>query len=500
MWNSRASHGQPAAQGVILLSLASAAAVLLGYGVHVVAARWLTPVSYGRFVIVVSVIALIKNLQGSLLLPGLFKSVSEDHRRLGAALGVAVRWYSAASIGLLVLVLIAAPVLGLAFGDAALMGLFMLAAIELPFSAMMNLGDRLLKGLRRYGVVATMMATYSVTRTCGACVLILLGVGVAGGVVGLALGSIVAGALAFFLLVRERKLMPSEPYPPMLRRALSWTAMAIPTVSARAALMAMDLWMVKAMMDDPVAAGLYGVAYTVSRLPHFITQGLVGAVFPRVSGALAEGSNALARSVSAEAMRLLIIVFVPICVLVAGSASEIAAFLFSAKYAGAGAPLSLLIISMSCSAYLSLMLALIAAADHPGVRMAVVVALLPVGAGLNLLLIPRLGLEGAATASLITLGLGAVIAGLLAYSYVRAVPPLWSCLRCVTAGGVVYAMGRAWAPTGWSVIGKLAALGTLYLVVLFLLREFQKEDLSVIRRAILRSSASPGSAPSRADG
>lgn len=481
---NRMPKGQPAAQGVVLLAVAGAAAVLLGYGLHIVAARWLSTVSYGRFVVVVSVAMWLKNLQGTLILPGLYKCVSEDHRRLGAAVAVASKWYSAASIGLLALFLVACPFLGAAFGDTALVGLFMLAAIQLPFCAVMAFGQRLLNALRRYGAAAAVTTVYSAARACAGCALILLALGAAGAVGGLVVGSIVAGALALVLLLRERKAIPSVPYPPMLGRALSWTAVSVPTSCASTTLAAMDLWLVKAMMADPAAAGVYGTAYAVSRLPQFMVQGLVGAVFPRVSGALAEGNRALARSVSAEAMRLLAIIFVPVCFLVAGSASEITTLLFSVRYAGAGAPLALLIASMSCFACLSLMLGLIAAANHPGARMCLVLGLLPVGAVLNWLLIPRFGLEGAATASLITFAAGTLIAAFLVYHHIGAAPPLWTCLRCVAAGAIVYTIGLFWAAPGWLVVGKLAVLGTLYLAVLFVLRELRKEDLLTIKRAI----------------
>jgi O-antigen/teichoic acid export membrane protein len=295
---------------------------------------------------------------------------------------------------------------------------------------------------------------------------VLAGAQVAGAVVGLAGGAAAAGGLAVVLLARATARSPRRAYPPMLHRATSWTAVTVPLAVGRTTLLAIDMWLVKAMIDDPAAAGTYAAAYTLSRLPHFVSQGLASAVFPRVSGLLAEGRAAAARAVAVQAMRVVLIVFVPLCFVVAGSAEPIIVLLFSRRFAAAATPLVVLMAALSCSAALMLLSELLAAADRPGVRTAVVVALVPVSAALNVVLIARYGFNGAAAASLATFALGLLAAAAAVWVHLRAAPPLITALRCAAAGALVYLAGRFWPAAGWAVVAKAAlqVLGCLALL------------------------------------
>jgi len=477
-------QGQTAARGTVLLATANLLMVVFGYLVHIIAARSLPEGSYGRFVIVISVMLWIKNFQNALIVPGLRKAVSEDPRRLSAALAVAGRWYTVVTAVVLAGFLACTSPIGRVFGDPLLVGLLLLAAIEIPFDAAGVLGNWLFNGMRLYGTASAMLILQGVVRVAMIGLLLYVGLGTAGAVVGQISGPVVAGVLFLVFLLRYNRRMPRVPYPPMLRRALSWTAITLPTAAGATALAALDLWMVKALMDSPAAAGAYGAAYTVSLLPMFLAQALVGAVFPRVSHALAEGKDDLARSVSAEAVRVLLIVFAPICFLVAGSAGEITNLLFSARYADGAAALSLRIVGASLLAFVTVFYGLVAATNHPGVRMVAILALLPVAAGLNLWLIPAYGLIGAATACLATFGMGVVLAGLLVYRYLGAAVNGFNVLRCVAGGAAVFAAAKLWPTSGWMVVVKLAALGMVYLLLLVVLREFKRKDFAALRRAV----------------
>jgi O-antigen/teichoic acid export membrane protein len=252
------------------------------------------------------------------------------------------------------------------------------------------------------------------------------------------------------------------------------------------------MWLVKPLVGD-AAAGIYGAAFAASRLPDIMSQGLTGAVFAKVSHALAEGKIAVARSVAVGAMRFVLVVFTPICALTACSSEAIIRILYTRKYIEAAPLLTILVAAICLGAAFKLLLQLLAAADRPGQRMAFVVALLPVSLALNVLLIRHYGLLGAAWASMITMAAGVAVGIVFVFRFLGVWPPVWAALRCGAAAAVACGLGLCWMPGGALVLVKLALLGLLYLGLLALLGEIGAGDLGAVRRSIFRREATENS-------
>ena len=473
--NSSANAARPAAHGVVYLSFVPFLALLGGYALHIFAARWLPTADYGRFVLVLSILLWTKNLQSQIFSGGLAKSVSEEHGRLRAALAVAKRWYFPSAIAVFVLLACAAPLI--AAGDRILLGLLLLGALEIPFSAVFRLSASLNNAMRRYPAVSFLHSVYALLRPFIGCLLLALGFGAFGAIGGQVIAGGIAGAVGLFLLVRTVKSLPAVDYPNMLHRSLSWTVYALPFSVIMSTMLAMDLWFVKGLTGSAEIAGIYGVAFTVARTPNFIALAVTGAVFPRVSQAIAAGDFTLSGSVSKEAFRVLIIVFVPLCVLIGESATAITTFMFSDRYNAAGLPLSILIVAISVFAFFRLLLVLIAASDRPGVRLLSATVILPIGVGLNILLIPRFGIVGAACATLITMAAGSLALTPFVRRFTAATMPMGTFARCGLAGSIIFVCAFFWQAEGWLLIPKLSVFTGIYVIILFLLGELGKEEL-----------------------
>lgn len=215
-----------------------------------------------------------------------------------------------------------------------------------------------------------------------------------------------------------------------------------------------------------------------------MVHGLTGAVFPRVSNALAADRPDVARSVANEAVRFVVIIFTMVCAVTACSSQGIMTLLFGARY-GEGHPfLTLLVFALCLSGVLKLMFHLLAAADRPGPRLAFVLGMLPLAVGLNLFLIPRFGARGAALASLATMTVGAFIGSIMAYRFIGVLPSIWTIGRCLIAAGAVFAVGTAWPAEGILVIAKLVALSASYLGLIMLLGEVKPRDIRSIWRNV----------------
>ncbi|MFO8090231.1 MAG: polysaccharide biosynthesis C-terminal domain-containing protein [Desulfatiglandaceae bacterium] len=473
----------PAAHGVIYLSLATAAAIFWGYALHVVGARWLTTEDYGRFVLVLSIITWVESFQGAAL-SGIGKIVSEDHRRLAAALKLAKRWFLPSGVVGGGLLLAASPLIATGLGDRALTGLLVLAAVEIPLTAVFRMTVRFSGVIRRYAMRSVIYSVYAVGRSAFGCALIVLGLGAMGGIAGQVAATALAAGIGLYLLLGASRGLPEVDYPQMLPRSLSWAGYTMSFSVGISTLLAMDIWCVKGLMPDPVHAGFYGAAFALARTPKFFLQAVIGAVFPRVSHALAQGHDALAASVAKDAFRVLIIMLVPLCVLVGESATAIITWLFSERYAAAGGPLAVLMVAISVYACFQLMLALLAAADRPGLRMVFALGLVPVGLALNFLLIPRYGISGAAAATLITMTIGVISLAPFICRLTGAALPFVTFLRCGISGGLVYPAARAWSVEGWMLVPRLSLLGLAYLIILLFLGEVGRREMRSVAGAL----------------
>lgn len=470
-------RGGTATRGTVLLS-AGQACVLISNGViNVVAARVLLKADYGRFANAMLVLAWTNALVAAIVLPGLRKIVSEDHARFPAALSFAGRWHVFVTFAAGVVLFLSARPLALAFGDLRLVPLFQVGAALVPLMGAARLGMSLLTALRCFGSSSLVRASYALCYPIAGCALLLAGYGTVGGVCGAVVAGLAAGALAVELLLRQRSKIEATPYPPMPRRVAYWASVSLPNALGLSVLMVLGMWLVKAMLPDADDAGIYSTAYFVSRVPMFMVIGLSAAVFSNVSRLLEKRRVDNARYVSAQAMRLLLVVFVLVCCATAVSATEMIVFLFSGKYAAAGPCLVVLVPAVFFAAQMQLASRLLGAAHRPGVRLIFTCCVLAVAVVCHVVLIHFFGIQGAAFASLATFAAGAVAGTVLIRRYLGALPPMWTALRCLAAGVLVYAVGWFWPAPGWLVLVKLTGLSALYVAALFALRELRWKDV-----------------------
>jgi O-antigen/teichoic acid export membrane protein len=185
-------------------------------------------------------------------------------------------------------------------------------------------------------------------------------------------------------------------------------------------------------------------------------------------------------------MRYLIVLFMPICFIIAGCSSEIIDFLFTSKYIEATKSLMVLCPAVVFAGLLLLSLSLIDATDRPEVSLSIIYGLLIVSGVLNVLLVPQLSILGAALASLITFCVGASTGIYLVYRFIEVLPPLFTVVRCSFAGLLVYVLSQLWPTSSWLLIGKLMALSLLYVAILFLVGELNRGDMSKIWHGFLK--------------
>jgi O-antigen/teichoic acid export membrane protein len=227
-------------------------------------------------------------------------------------------------------------------------------------------------------------------------------------------------------------------------------------------------------LSTPAAVGLYSAAYRVIEALLLVPRTVVGVTFPAASAAWREGT--LSRNLLARPGKLLALVSLAAAGGLWALAPETLGFLFGRSFADGAAALRILALTLPVL-FLNQYLGMLLPATHrQNVWVALLGAALIVNITANWVLIPRLGITGAAASTLISESFT-----LLCYAWLVVrrhgwfLPPLWL-LRALAA-----AAAMAWIVTlipGAFVLRVLAGVAS-FLMLAAVLRAITAEDWSL---------------------
>jgi stage V sporulation protein B len=268
-------------------------------------------------------------------------------------------------------------------------------------------------------------------------------------------------------------------------------------------LMKTDLLLVKAMFapGDPAAAsaaaGAYGAALDFAYIVFQIILSITFVVFPLVSEATFNEDLAVVRGYVRQTLRATLAISALPAALFSANAAEVLKLVYPPEYAvGAGA-LRIVAVGMLSFAVITVLTSVISSGGRPWVSVAVVAATLALDAGLNVVLIPRFGLEGAAVATSLAMAAGAAACAAFVRVRYGALVSGLTIARVGAAAAAVYALSllvpsdALFARLGGlaakgAVAVEFAVLGVVYLALLVALREIGADEWRLARRILGR--------------
>jgi O-antigen/teichoic acid export membrane protein len=304
------------------------------------------------------------------------------------------------------------------------------------------------------------------------------------------LGAAVGLALALVLLARRvglpRLSVSRSRWRGLTRRSLPYATQDIFGVL----LAKVDVVLLSFLATEAVV-GRYGAAYRLLEATFFVTSALTGA-FSAMYTYLDDRSTPSIQSVFSRSLKLSVASLVPFAVTFGVLAEPISRLIFGDEFADSAGPLRLLAGVVVLYGLLTLSSSLIVSRRDPRIVVVVVAGMALTNLGLNLVLIPPLGAEGAAAAMLITDAIFVVVMMAIATRTVGSAH-LGRALGSPLVAGA--AMGAVMATL--SSLPVVAAAGgvVVYIAVLLLLeRTFNPLDLEFVRSMVRRRL------PSRATG
>jgi stage V sporulation protein B len=467
-------------RGAILVTVAAAVFVASGYAVNVWVGRLLGPQDYGRFGVVIALMTVLNVVQNAAIPQAVARFVAQ---RPGAAHGILRRGAElqlAIAIVLAALLASVAPWIAEILGDSALSDTLRLVALVLPAYGLFTLLMAFHNGRRAYTRQALTQGAYAVAKA-----ILAIGLAYPFKLLG-AIGGYVLAPLIGILVGWQRLWAPRAPlqYGSLLAFAGPMSVYALASVAQ----LNVDIFFVKAMVDQPDAAGFYAAGQNISRIPYFLMTGLAVILLPAVAAAATRGHGA-ARSTTSRAIRAATLLVVPAAALIAATSHSLIELLYSDSYAAGADALAILAVGMG-----GLALSTVVASVLNGVGRAAVTAIVSLAAAtgtilLCMLLIPPLGGVGAAIAT--TAGATACLVTLTALvaRHIAGAIPVASIARIALASTAVAAAVWAIPAHGAWLLGLYAAAGVAGLGLLALLGELTLSDLSIAVAAVRRRGA-----------
>jgi O-antigen/teichoic acid export membrane protein len=397
--NTAGSSLRSSLRGASITLITSVLSIGIGVVTNTVLARLLGPECKGRVDLMNSTIGLTSMLAGSALGVGVTYVVAKgqtNHRRLALILATVAVLQGAATW--LVLAAIAhtpqvaalipseyrawgAPLVGVATCAALLLTYwrsFLLGLHRFATSALLDVGGKLLTAALMIGAVIALRHTPDQAATAA-----VVGIAVA-----YALASLVAGVT---VVPQFRGTGVRSGFAEVCRYTLPcYCGYVVQSLNYR-----LDVLLV-AYYVGVQAVAQYVIAVAVAQLLWLPTQAMQSVLFPRLTAMSDPGERA---AHAAQVARLLFAMTLPMSLGVALAGPWVVLLLFGAAFRPSIVPLWALLPGVSLFAVTNILASFMAAIGRPSVNLAIATVALVPTIGLNVWLLPRIGILGAAIAS-----------------------------------------------------------------------------------------------------
>ncbi len=469
----------PLSKGLIYMLISSVIWMGSSFLVHSIAGRMLGPISYGTFGIIYAFISTSYIVLGGGVKRAVTKYTAGSPAQAGdiRIAGIKVQLYISAVI-VVVLFIISKPA-SIWFNDEGLKILIRYSAIIVPVAGILYVYVGYFDGCKQFGRTATTTVAHSVLKVVFVFVLLYFGYEMFGAITGLLLG---LGCTLFLatLLGRNAPLAKKFHQTTIIRYALPVLAFFI----CISILMHLDLFFVKALLDDPAKSGHYAAAQTLSRLIAFAMFPFGIVLFPSISCAIANNDLNLVRKYIQGSLRYILIILIPTCMLLILTAEQLLSYVYGVRYASGANALRILFIGASCWGITNSLVAIIQGYGQPGRPALILAGLIPMDIILIQIFTRKFGIEGAAAATACTFTMGMILVAITIYQRFGTLINSSTVINLLIASHVASAQFIFLKPSGIFLLLSYLFSICLYIGALWLLGELKRKDLDLMLSAI----------------
>ena len=472
--HKKLGHPQSRLSGALSLMMAQATVLLFGYATHLWIGNALGAAAYGIYGVVLS----IQTIFGMILTLGVpvaisrFTARNQEHAQNILKRGLKIQLIAALSIS--AFILLTSPLLSRLLGDTTLTPLISFVALVIFTQAFYPMYVQFFSGLHRFNRQAVLTVIYATVKLIGALSLIYF-IGVYGAFAGFAIGGLAAAAVGWYW---SKGQGGTKPLRLPIKSFLAFASLYVLTLAGLQLLISLDLFMVKALLADNTQAGYYNAAVTLSRIPYMLLMALGFVLLPSVSQLTKPGAaHHQAAVFIRDTIRYLIMLIVPSVTLAAATSKPLLRlFFFSDQYIEAAPALTILMIGLGSLSFYLLLTNIVSGAGRPKLALYTTFGMLLISGLLGTILIPRLGLIGAAWQTTIAALIGLTILSVYTFRTFKIPLPFKSTINILIATAIAVAPTYLLEPTRLTLFPIYLLALVLFITVLLLLKEISAAD------------------------
>lgn len=473
-----------------------------GYVIHSALGRMLTPDDYGRYGIVVTLTTMIVILIGNGIPTAMTKHLSaviaRDPARIRGIKRKTIRMQATLMTAVTAVFFLAAPLLSRALGDPSLTSLFRVSSLIIPAFATASFYFSFFTGLQMFRLQAILKTVRALSRIA---LIITLAYffGVRGAVSGYIIAPLVVFCTAlvcdatitkkYFPAIADATI-PSSDAPAFSTRAIFSFAWPLTMFLLFYELICtIDLYFVKGLLHDDTLTGLYNAAITAGRIPYFLFYALTIILLPAIAKTTAERDTRQTAHLLTSSLRLMVLVLVPLVTVLALYSEPTLRLIYGNAYIAAAPAMRIYVVGAGFLTVFYILSFALSGAGLVRLPMRLAGYGLVTLAALNVMLIPRYELIGAAVA--MTIVAAPLMAGML-YSVrrhfaVSITARMWG--ASLAGVGIIVVLSRVLPSHAlWFVISG-GALTIAYAGVLALCGVLTKNDIQALIPARAKNGA-----------
>lgn len=481
------THRHSFSSSLLWLTAAEVIFNISGYIIQSVAGRVLGPTDYGRYSLVITLTTVIIVLVGNGIPTAMSRYLSENFevnpQRTKRIKLQAIRLQSIL-IGLLTLAFFSlSPVIANLLGDPTLSPLFRFSSLILPAFAAASFYFSYFTGLHLFRHQATLKIFRSFARLLIIISLIIF-FGINGAIAGYILAPLATFCLGLWLDYRytvaldQRIATETQTNTISSENDFRWQQLldyAWPITLFMLFyefFVSIDLYLVKSILHDDYATGLYNSALTLGRIPFYLFYALSIILLPALAKMKSEQNHEKMNALLTQSLRYAGIILLPVFVLLSTYAAPSLAFVFGSRYSEPSSILSLqtLVFGLSFLTVFYLLATALIGIGRAQTAMWLTIIGLVVNTWLNWVFIHAFtNIIGAAIATSVSAFL---ITGITLYIVYHIIPfnlnfPV--IFKTILVGGVLWYVASLVHFSNWLFIPASLILGLLYLIILLLL-------------------------------
>ena len=471
-------------RGILYNFISKGLFILGAFTIHAVVGRKLGPEQYGTFGVVLSILTIAYIFLGNGAKQTVSKNVASQPECGKTIFYKGIYIQSIISILLIVIISGGAGYFSEVFNDQGLLIPLQLSSVVIFVQGLFFVCTGTLNGLKLFFYENLLLSIYSVLRPIAAIGLVFIGWGVSGVVIGFFIASFCATITGFIIISKSRgescDIKKKDLIQPVLLNIIIFSAIT--------SIMNIDVLFVKKLLSQSDSAGFYTASSAFAKPVYWLLVSFGAVALPLVSSSFKIKDLKQCKKYLTQLVRYSVIMFLPVTIIVSATSQDLMIFFYTSVYAAAGKPLMILSFGIFFIGIFNVFAHVMIAVGKEKLTAVLSVFIIIIDMLLNLILIPKYDMTGAAIATTLSSFLLLFFSGWSAIKLIGIDIKLMTVIRISVLSTLLYYV----AGSGYfNIVPLPLAYSILYVgfgLGLIITREINNDDIFVLKGLLMKNN------------